>query len=188
VLPLKLKNRKNSQKSSLEVRIFYLFYKPSCPICENLFKSKAFQKFRRLLTKSDTIKLEVYNAEDGNVGEALADLLDVRFVPCLVDPMTGEKKRLSFRSLAELEASFSPIIGFVEEKEEKGKEKKKGVKTRQIYNTIVKYFPTQWFTPRDIKAKLPNYRMNTIRVAIHRLKERGELAYDPISKKYKLVT
>jgi len=170
--------------------VFYLFIDPSCQICENLTKSPSFKKLRRIIAANGTIKIEVYNRSDGGIGSFLCKHYNIDGVPTLFNPQDGRKMYVPFRSITELENLITHQAGLFERlaKEEEEKKRKKSVKIREIYKTIVRHFPTQWFTARDLKEKLKEYSMNTIRVALHRLKERGELAYDPFNHAYKLLT
>jgi hypothetical protein len=174
-------------KQKVQPRVFWLFFKPSCAICENLLKSKSFQRLRRILARGDGIELELYNAEDGSYGEALADILNINFVPCLVDPLTGERKKIAFRSVSELEATLAPKAGFIEETLKEEKEGRKSLKIRKIEQTIRKHFPTEWFSLADIRQHLPGINISTIKSSLFKLKERGILAHDPFNKKYKLI-
>ena len=180
-------SRKESRRYQ---KILFLFYRPSCAICENLLKSASFKRLRQLLARGNGIKLELYNAEDGSIGESLADLFDVDFVPCLVDPFAKEKKTIPFRSISELENILTHEVGYIERvtKQKKENEKKKKMTQKiRILQAIKQNFPTQWFTLDDIRRLLPGIPDGTIKRTLHEFKEDGILAYDPFEHKYKYI-
>jgi len=170
--------------------IFYLFVDPSCPICENLLKSKAFKRLHRIVAANGTIKIEVYNRADGGIGSLLYKMFDLEGVPLLVDPFTGRHMRIAFRSFAELENLITHQAGLLEKlaKEEKEEKKERRTNKRKVLEAIKKYFPSQWFSPSELREKVQSVPFSSLRRILTELRDEGFLAYDPFEKKYKLMS